>query len=268
MYEEVTRYIYQALGEKAGVQIDCYGSACKSKGKSGVEHQIDVLTNHTDGIHIYKTAIECKYWSENVNKDIVMKVAEIVDDCHFSKGVIVSKKGFTEDAISYAKHRNIGLVELRELNEDELRQKPRIKMLSSKILRSEITNIVIVPSLFNRSQVDREEVPTYGMLVKKRDGEIIQFIDLLKEFEKELQSQPIGKMTQKRIMMPMSELINKKSGNALFIDGVEFTGFLKEIDFDLKFHVVDEVWMIMKSLFEEKTYTISKRGIITEKFTN
>src|ERR1035438_8764059 len=118
-YEEITNYIYEAIGKNTGVTIECFGNTCKVIGKSGVEHQIDVLTNHSDGIHSYKTGIECKYWDENINKDIIMKVAAIVEDAGLNKGIIVSKNGFTPDAISFAQYRNIGLVELREITEND-----------------------------------------------------------------------------------------------------------------------------------------------------
>ena len=69
-YEEVTKHIYETLGKNNGVEIECFGNKCSVKGKSEVNHQIDVLTKHSDGIHTYKTAIECKYWDKNINKDI------------------------------------------------------------------------------------------------------------------------------------------------------------------------------------------------------
>ena len=60
-YESVTKYIYEALGREDGVTILGYGHNCKVKGKSGVLHQIDVLTQHSNELHKYQTAIECKY---------------------------------------------------------------------------------------------------------------------------------------------------------------------------------------------------------------
>ena len=35
--------IYETLGKESGVKIEGYGNNCKVKGKSGVNHQIDVL---------------------------------------------------------------------------------------------------------------------------------------------------------------------------------------------------------------------------------
>ncbi len=94
-YEEITKYIYETLGAANGVKIECHGNNCKVTGKSTVVHQIDVLTSHSDGLHSYKTAVECKYCEQTINKDIIMKVAEIVEDAGLNKGVIVSKNGFT-----------------------------------------------------------------------------------------------------------------------------------------------------------------------------
>jgi hypothetical protein len=54
-YESITKYIYETLGREFGVKIEGHGSKCKVHGKSGDEHQIDVLTSHSDGIHIYLT---------------------------------------------------------------------------------------------------------------------------------------------------------------------------------------------------------------------
>jgi hypothetical protein len=84
-YEEITKHIYETIGKQNVVEIIGYGNTCKVKGKSGLEHQVDVLTTHSDGLHSYKTAIECKYWDKSINKDIVMKVAEIVEDAHINK---------------------------------------------------------------------------------------------------------------------------------------------------------------------------------------
>lgn len=131
-YEELVKDVYEQLGKASGVKILGYGNNCKYTGKSGVEHQIDVLTSHSDGLHDYLTDIECKFWNEHINKDIVMKVHEIVTDCNFSKGIIVSKLGFTPDAVQYAKHVGIGLIELREMTDDDW--KGRIRQIHISII--------------------------------------------------------------------------------------------------------------------------------------
>lgn len=49
-----------------------------------------------------------------------MQVAETIADTGIDKGVIVSKNGFTKDGAEFAKFKNIGIVELREINETVL----------------------------------------------------------------------------------------------------------------------------------------------------
>jgi hypothetical protein len=63
-YEAITQYIYGALGEQYGIKVKGYGPNCKIKGRSGVQHQVDVLTEQFDGEQQLLTAIECKYWNK------------------------------------------------------------------------------------------------------------------------------------------------------------------------------------------------------------
>lgn len=114
-YEKLVKDIYKALGKLDGVKILCWGRSCKVPGNSGESHQIDVLTSHSAGMHMYKTAIECKDWeTRKVGKDVITKLAFILKDSNVDKGVVVSKSGFTAGAKSLAKSENISLVELRQ----------------------------------------------------------------------------------------------------------------------------------------------------------
>ena len=113
-YEELVKEIYEALGKAHGVTIECWGANCRRAGKSGATYQIDLLTSHTDGVHQYQTAIECKYWDKPVGRDVISKQAQLVQDVQVNKGVVVSKMGFSSQAKMVATANNIGLVELRK----------------------------------------------------------------------------------------------------------------------------------------------------------
>lgn len=113
-YENITAKIYAELNRSNQIKILGVGNDCKVIGQSSVEHQIDVLFEHHENNRRVKTAIECKFLSKNVNKDPVMKLAEIIDDAKIDFGVIVSQKGFTDDAIKFAQYKNISLIELRK----------------------------------------------------------------------------------------------------------------------------------------------------------
>lgn len=265
-YEKITKYIYETLGKEAGVKIDGHGHDCKVKGKSGVEHQIDVLTSHSDGIHTYKTAIECKYWKDTINKDIIMKVAEIIEDAAINKGVIVSKQGFTPDAIEFAKYKNIGLVELREMGEKDWEGRPRILHLRATILRPEVTNILIIHPTFHK--VKPERVVPSSMTVKRSNGEEIPLDKYITEFETELRSQLVNKIIEKKIRIPGSKLINNQTNKTVPIEGFIMKGSLTERESGLRFHAINEIWLIMKSIFEGKSFTITKNGDIIEDVKN
>ena len=113
-YEELVKDVYQELGKVNGVKIECWGRSCKVRGKSSVDNQIDVLTSHSDGVHEYKTAIECKYWNKKISIAHVRDISAKIADTKIVKGILVSKIGFTKGAMKLAKQNNISLVELRE----------------------------------------------------------------------------------------------------------------------------------------------------------
>ena len=271
-YEAIAKYIYETLGRQSGVKIKGYGSNYKVTGKSGVAHQIDILTTHSDGIHEYQTAIECKYWKEKINKDIVMKISGIIEDAGINKGVIVSKSGFTQDGIDYAKHRNIGLVELREIEEKDLGGQSKkfdvgVLELNIKayIYRPEILNIEL--DSIEKVQIEKETWKNKNTIILS-NGYKIPFVNYMKEFQNELHRQ--GKVFQavkKSYEIPGGRLMNKQTNSSVGINLITFTGVLNKIDksSNLKFTIVDQVWLIMKSLFEKKTFTFSENGIIVEK---
>lgn len=272
IYENITKYIYETLGKKSGVKIKGYGNTCKVIGKSGVSHQIDVLTSHSDGIHNYETAIECKYWKEKINKDIVMKVSEIIDDANINKGVIVSKNGFTQDGIDYAKYRNIGLVELREINNKDLNGGTKEMNIGDLVLnvktvlrRPQILNI----DIGNNQSIDiKDEFDFYNYVIILENQTKVPLIKYITEFRNEinLQNKKAKKIT-KHYKILNAVLSNKHTTTSTEINGITFTGQLIEFDTskNLSFKLVDQVWLIMKLIFEERVYTFSENGLILER---
>ena len=261
-YESITKYIYETLGKETGVEIEGYGNNCKVEGKSGVYHQIDVLTKHSDGIHNYRTAIECKYWKEKINKDIVMKVSEIIEDASINKGVIVSKNGFTTDGISFAKYKNIGLVELREIKEKDEEASGKILDIKTWILRPQIFGIKI--DALDKIEKKEEIIKVDRVKIRLINGNEIPFVDYLTTFKKDLQKEKVFHIITKGYKLTGASLINEETNSSTKIKGVILTGVLTKMDSNLKFHPVDQIWLIMKSFFEERTFTISEKGIIKE----
>jgi hypothetical protein len=270
-YESITKYIYETLGKQSGVKISGYGNNCKVIGKSGLSHQIDVLTTHSDGIHSYKTAIECKYWKDKINKDIVMKLAETIEDAGLNKGIIVSKNGFTQDGVEYARYRNIGLVELRQIEEKDFDKNP--KEIEIADLEISIRAVIKRPEILHidigddRNVEIKDEFHFYNFLVIHEDKSHLPLITYINNFRKEVNLQ--NKMSEKfikRYEISNGVLLNKQTKESLKISGITFTGQLREIDAsrNVKFTLVDQVWLIMKSIFDERTFSFSENGAIKE----
>jgi len=271
-YEAITKYIYETLGKEFGVKIEGYGINFKVTGKSGVNHQIDVLTSSTDGIHSYQTAIECKYWKKKINKDIVMKVSKIIEDARINKGIIVSKSGFTKDAFDFAEHCNIGLVELREIEEKDQEVKSREFEIGNleisqqiSILRPEILKVSI--ECKDKVHNEPEMINIYSTTIRLSNGNQIPFHEYTKAFQNELHHQKkLFQIITKRYEIIGGSIIDLKTNSSTSINGIIFTGVLKKKDSNsnLNFSLVDRVWLIMKSIFEERTFSISENGIIFE----
>lgn len=264
-YEEITKYIYETLGQSNGVKIECFGNECKLKGKSEVFHQIDVYATHSDGLHTYKTLVECKYWNDNINKDIIMKVAEIVEDTGASKGVIVSKNGFTPDAVAFAKYKNIGLIELREPTEKDWEGRIKdihfeMNMLVPRVERFEI----LVPEGTTPNFKTGRQAVEY-LQIKQTDGSIENIHKWITDFTNELcKKEKNEKLEKTYIFDGKATLIYSPTNQETEITGLKIAGTLGVITETFEIKGEDHVYMIMKSIFEEKSFSISKTGEIRE----
>ena len=65
-------------------------------------------------MHRYRTGISCKYWNKRIGQEQVIHFAKVVSDLRLDVGVMVSKRGFTGPAKTFAESEGIRLVELRK----------------------------------------------------------------------------------------------------------------------------------------------------------
>jgi len=192
-----------------------------------------------------------------------MKLAEIIEDTGINKGVIVSKRGFTEDGISFVKYKNIGLVELREIEQKDRREfNLGMLKINTELRRPEVVTILIDnigPNL------KAEEVIPSQLRIRTKDGQVIPFEKYLMAFKKTLHKQEPYKLVQKTYQLKNAELVNDISKKVIRIRSIQLKGQLTVINDFIKWHIVDEVWLIMKSLFEDKSFTVSKNGVIQQR---
>ncbi len=268
-YEAITQYIYGALGAQYNIKIKDYGRNCKIKGKSGVYHQIDVLTEQSQGERRLLTAIECKYWNKKVDKDVVMKLADIMLDADIASGIIVCKTGFTKDTLTYAQYKGIKLVELWEAGENDAAFKKMVEIGTLDINIKVIVSRGVVTSIDFGGKtiaVDGEDEMIAMHYVKLHDagGDTISLSEFLKEFSKEVQRR--GELLKTTtIEYPLNrKLFLKQSNDDIAIEKIAITGFFAKIDKSSKrsFTLTDQVWMIMNELFDKRRLTLSKSGLI------
>lgn len=81
----------------------------KRLGRSGVEHQIDVLAEYRCPLHISRVVVEAKSYDSPIDKDKIMKLIQIVDDLGADHGIIVTTSYFTPEAIKTAQGNNVEL---------------------------------------------------------------------------------------------------------------------------------------------------------------
>ncbi|MNJ87510.1 Restriction endonuclease [compost metagenome] len=264
-YEAVTKYIYEMLGAQYGIKVVGYGRDCKVEGKSGVKHQVDVLTEQAGGKQVELTAIECKFLKKKVTKDTVMKLRSVMDDTDISSGIIVSKEGFTRDTLTYAEHVGIKLVELRE-SEKETVNIGIVEFRINAILTSpNITSI----DLGNVSITDQREIfgvrCGYFGSIRVPEGREIPLNKYFKAFYDELYRQnKFLKTITVDCMSIKGKLVNMYSNREPEIEKISITGFLCQTDESStsSFQLIDQVYMIMKEIFEKNGYKLLKSGVL------
>ncbi len=82
----------------------------KKKGKSGVEHQIDVYAEYKAPLHTSAIIIEAKNYESSIDKDKIMKFVQIVDDLNVDRGIFVTTSDYVASAETTAgQYNNIEL---------------------------------------------------------------------------------------------------------------------------------------------------------------
>jgi len=81
----------------------------KKVGRSGAEHQIDILAQYRCPLHTSQVIVEAKSYDLPIDKDRIMKLIQIVDDLGADRGIIVTASYFTPGAIKTAKGHNVEL---------------------------------------------------------------------------------------------------------------------------------------------------------------
>ena len=115
-YERMVRDIINDLSSEVEPYLERFDLVqdVRLKGRSGHEHQIDVLIDFRAMGLDFRVIVECKYWNKSVGVEQVMVVDQRKEDLSAQKAVIVTKHGFQKGALTVAEDRNIALVICRQ----------------------------------------------------------------------------------------------------------------------------------------------------------
>jgi hypothetical protein len=199
-----------------------------------------------------------------------MKIAEIIEDAGINKGVIVSKMGFTKNGISFAEYKNIGLVELREIEKRDWQnhvKKPILQVALGSITtfierrRPEISSVIIDSAINNHIS---GEITSRKMAVRHNSGEEVPLDQYFEAFKKTLHENEPEKIVESYFELKGAILVDKASKEEIPIKGFTLSGKLTVTNKDVnrEIEIVDEVWLTMKNLFERNSFSVSNWGFI------
>lgn len=120
------------------------------QGKSGAEHQIDVLAEYKAPLHTSRIIIEAKSYQNNIDKDIIMKLIQIQQDLSADRAILATTSEFTPGALQTAsQYANLELWDRAKIasflgemqlidTSDGVKQTPTnsIKMIETKVTQS------------------------------------------------------------------------------------------------------------------------------------
>jgi hypothetical protein len=110
-YEKLVQQTYQELLEQeTDVTNIIVEHNVKLTGKSGASHQIDVYWEFRIAGNIYRTCIECRNYTSRIKKSRVVEFQGILEDIGSTNGIIATRVGFQEGALTYGSHHGIRLL--------------------------------------------------------------------------------------------------------------------------------------------------------------
>ncbi|NQZ55859.1 MAG: restriction endonuclease [Lentisphaeraceae bacterium] len=118
-YEKLAKKIYEDILALEGIENINVQHNIKVKGKSGVEHQIDVYWEYSYAGMNHKVLIECKHYSHNVSLLHARNLHGLITDIPNSSGVLVTTVGYQSGVEQYAGFYELGLKVIRKPKGDD-----------------------------------------------------------------------------------------------------------------------------------------------------
>lgn len=115
---------------------------------SGTPYKSDIYWEYSIAGIKNCVTIECKNYNKNVDLPQVRNFARAIENISGLKGLMATKKGFSENAIKEASADNIDLIVIRELSEEDWQD--RIKQINVKMLFDIPSRVTSIVPVFNK----------------------------------------------------------------------------------------------------------------------
>jgi hypothetical protein len=135
-YEKLAQKIYEDILALEGVENIEVQHNVKIKGKSGVEHQIDVFWEYRYAGITHKVLIECKHYGHRVSLLHVRNLHGLLTDIPNSSGILVTTVGYQSGAEEYAKFYEMSLKRIRKPVGEDWNGCIQITKINGRILRN------------------------------------------------------------------------------------------------------------------------------------
>lgn len=162
-YEQLTQAIYQAILQSEGITNIEVQHNVGVTGRSGVEHQIDVLWKFKQAGVEHKVLIECKNFASALTLEKVRNFFAVIHDIGNAQGLVVTKTGFQSGAVRFANYYGVGLKLLRKPIESDWEN--RIRDINIEITAKTIASspekrlsVGVVVDAINEDQKERLKV--------------------------------------------------------------------------------------------------------------
>lgn len=165
-YEKLARKIYKDILAFEGVENIDVKHNVKIKGKSGVEHQIDVFWEYRYAGITHKVLIECKHYGHRVSLLHVRNLHGLLTDIPNSSGILVTTLGYQSGAEAYAKFYEMGLKRIRRPVGEDWDGSIQITKINGRILRNNYLDV--------KFEFDGKHELTKG--IAKKDPSVAQMI--------------------------------------------------------------------------------------------
>ncbi len=132
----------------------------KSKGKSGRNREVDVFVRLGFKPHEITLGVECKYWKNKIDGDIIDVAASKKEDLGLDKYGVISTVGYEAGAELYAKDKGIDLFIIRPSIDNDFGYSGRIIKFNLHILGSKPINIKLLGKIIAEPP-QIEEVTNY-----------------------------------------------------------------------------------------------------------